>query len=80
MPREAGWRVKSAKETSKFAPHVTRPTSTHLSLEKFCHLFPVKRVEIEVDQFLRHLRLNVLPELGPELLHRQLLGQAGFQL
>ena len=52
----------------------------HLSLEEVLNLLPVQRIEVKVHQLLRHFRLNVAPELHPQLVHGQLFCQAGLQL
>ena len=52
----------------------------HLSLEETGDLLPLKRIEVEVYELLCHLSLDVTSELDPQLVHRQLLCQAGLQL
>lgn len=52
----------------------------HLSFEESRDLFAVKRVEVEIHQFLGYLDPDVPTEFLPELPHGQLFLQAGFQL
>lgn len=52
----------------------------HLTIEKILHFFPIKGVQIEIDELLCNLGLNVTPELNLELFHRKLLRETGLQL
>lgn len=52
----------------------------HLTIEEILYFFPIKGVQIEIDELLGDLGLNVAPELNPELVHRKLLRETGLQL